>query len=54
MGLVHVAIGVIAIVIAIGSSSREADDAGAMQIVKDAPVGAHLPSVIALGLTALV
>lgn len=54
-GLLHVLIGVLAILVALGvsSSSDDADSSGAIQVVADAPGGILLVWVIAAGLATL-
>ena len=53
LGIVHIVIGVIAISIVTGGGGGEADQAGAMEQIRKAPVGVLLLWIIALGLLAL-
>lgn len=53
LGLLHLLIGLIAIGIATGGGGDSADQSGALQQVRDAPLGLPLLWVIVVGLTAL-
>jgi hypothetical protein len=52
-GLIHIMIGWIAVRVALGSGGREADAAGALQTLRDAPLGVVLLWVCAVGFFAL-
>lgn len=52
-GLVHLVIGWIALRVALGDSSEEADQGGALQLVREAPLGAVLLWVVVAGFLAL-
>ncbi len=53
LGLLHLLIGVIAVSIATGSGGDSADQSGALQQVRDAPLGTALLWAIVVGLAAL-
>src|SRR6187431_669354 len=53
LGIVHIVIGVIAISIVTGRGSGEADQDGAMEQIRDTPIGVLLLWIITLGLAAL-
>ncbi|MFN3948480.1 DUF1206 domain-containing protein [Microbacterium sp.] len=53
LGLLHLLIGLIAISVATGAGSDSADQSGALQQVRDAPMGVLLLWVIVVGLAAL-
>jgi hypothetical protein len=53
LGLLHLLIGVIAVSIATGAGGDSADQSGALQQVRDAPLGTALLWVIVVGLAAL-
>jgi hypothetical protein len=53
LGIVHIVIGVIAISVVTGGGGGEADQGGAMEQIRKAPVGVLLLWIIALGLLAL-
>jgi hypothetical protein len=53
LGILHIVIGVIAISVATGTASEDADQGGAIQQIADAPAGVLLLWVIVLGLLAL-
>ena len=53
LGLLHLLIGVIAVSIATGAGGDSADQSGALQQVRDAPLGVALLWVIVAGLAAL-
>ncbi|WP_141896482.1 DUF1206 domain-containing protein [Microbacterium kyungheense] len=53
LGVVHIVIGVVAISFVTGGGGGEADQSGAMEQIRQAPVGVLLLWVIAVGLAAL-